>query len=109
MDSVEKKEPQQYDPNDSVGIARSITHQEFIEYFNSCEKKYGELACPMCRTSLWVVSPQDSGSTQPLMVTFPLPMVQGMGVWSFPIFCSECGYTVLYNATYVSRKIRGIK
>lgn len=107
MENTDNKQLEAEKSNEDVEIARSVSHQEFLDYFNACEAKYGELACPMCKTSLWIVSPQEGDSLQPLMVTLPLPMVRGVGVWSFPVFCSECGYTVMYNTNHVARKIKG--
>ncbi|HEI9850470.1 TPA: hypothetical protein SLN67_003533 [Serratia marcescens] len=109
MDINEQKNDKEKEANHKKLLERaeSVTHAELAEYFTSFEKKHGDLPCPLCKTSLWAMPPGNEDHFRPLLVTLPLPFSNGMGVWSYPIFCTNCGYTVLFNTNHVASKIKG--
>lgn len=105
MDS-DKDKIEQEDNRPSLTLVKSITRDELVDYFDKYEKKHGELVCPLCKNTNWVIAADSNEVDKPIIITSPIPRSAGMGIWSFPLFCMECGYTVTLNCNYVATKIR---
>ncbi|CNJ79015.1 Uncharacterised protein [Yersinia intermedia] len=89
-----------------VTTAISVRQKELVDYFESYEKKHGDLLCPLCKNTNWVIATRDKGDMGPLIITLPIPTMQGRGVWAFPLYCSDCGYMIMLNTSHVSLKIK---
>lgn len=87
--------------------ALSITREEFAKYFEGVESKFGELECSMCKTSMWVVPSRDDDPDLMAVLTLPLPLSHGRGMWVYPVVCKECGYMTYFASSHVAAKIRG--
>lgn len=84
----------------------SISRKEFKDYFNGLEEKFGEMVCPLCKTTAWGVPPRSDSNDHPAIVTLPLPNSTGMGLWAYPVVCMECGFIVNFATNHVSARIR---
>lgn len=108
MDEKKKdKEIQDIKDRENVSKALSITRQDFGDYFTAYEEKFGELHCPLCQNSKWAIMPRDDDKQYTAILTIPLPMVSGRGMWVYPLICAECGYVVHFAANHVASKIKG--
>jgi len=87
--------------------ALSITRHEFAKFFEDFESRCGELVCPMCRTSMWLVPSREDNPELMAILTLPLPLSSGRGMWVYPVFCKECGYLSNFASNHVAAKIRG--
>jgi len=87
--------------------ALSITRKEFVKYFEDVESKFGELECSMCKTSMWVVPSRDDDPDLMAVLTLPLPLSHGRGMWVYPVVCKECGFLAYFASSHVAAKIRG--
>ncbi|WP_308537725.1 hypothetical protein [uncultured Kluyvera sp.] len=87
--------------------ALSVSRSEFHQYFLDFENKFGEMACPLCKKTLWGVPPREDSQDHPALITYPLPNSAGRGIWAFPVICMECGYIATFAANHVSGKIKG--
>lgn len=84
-------------------LSSKITAQQFVDYLN---QKGPDVKCSFCGVGEYGVGPNPSGSATALIST-PVPDHSGIGVWFFPAACVECGYTILFNASVVTRAIMG--
>lgn len=108
MDEEEKnKENQDIIDRENISKALSVTRKDFADYFTAYEEKYGELHCPLCKTSKWGIIPREDDKEFTAILTIPLPMVSGRGIWVYPLICSECGFVVHLAANHVASKIKG--
>jgi len=103
----ESKEAKEAKDADRVSKAISITKEELAEYFRKFEHDYGEFACPLCKHKTWVVTSRPDDADHPAILTFPIPLVHGRGMWVFPVICQECGFVASFAANKVALKIKG--
>lgn len=109
MDQDVKKQPMNKElrASERMQDALSITKHEFAKYFEEFESKCGELQCPMCRTSMWIVPSREDNPELMAILTMPIPMSNGRGMWIYPVYCKECGYVSSFASNHVAAKIRG--
>ncbi len=63
-------------------------NQRRIQAFIATKWKQGQ--CPVCGVNSWQVAVE--------MGEMPMSRSAGMAYPLFPIFCTNCGYTLLFNA-----------
>lgn len=106
MDNQLVDEEKQRSSGSDASLQRSITREEFVNYFSAFEEKFGEMECPLCKNKEWGIAPRDDNQEYPALVTLPLPHSAGRGFWAFPVFCAECGYIATFSAHHVTKIIR---
>lgn len=79
-----------------------VTPEEFVEYLNSIAP---QSMCTFCGGE-WGVSATPDGKTA-AFVAAQVPNHSGVGVWFFLASCVDCGNSMLFNASHVTRSIKG--
>lgn len=106
MDSQPEDNESKQDHENTVR-SLSIRRSEFGDYFCAIEARVGEMACPLCKNTVWGVPPRNDNVEYAAIVTIPLPNVAGRGIWAYPAVCVECGFIAAFASNHVSKKIRG--
>lgn len=100
QESPEKAAPR--DPNE----IKDVTVHLFKEYLHTIEQQYGEMICPTCKGSLWNIPISPNDSEHPNVVTMPMPLNAGFGVWAFHIICDQCGNMRFFEAATTIDSLR---
>lgn len=103
MDEAQKESPPR---QDKISAALSLTRDKLADYFVSFESKHGDVICPVCRCSSWAILSRPETENSPAVLTIPLPMTQGRGMWIYPIMCSGCGYILSFSCNYIVNKLK---
>lgn len=82
------------DPNE----IRDVTLKAFKNYLHDLESNFGEMICPTCTGSLWNIPVSPNDTSHPNVVTFPMPLNAGYGVWAFHVICDRCGQMRFFEA-----------
>lgn len=90
---------------EELELSSKITGQQFVDYLNS---KGPDVKCSFCGVGEYGVSPNPSGDGTAI-ISAPAPNHSGIGVWFFPAACVECGFTILFSASFVTNAILGTK
>lgn len=100
---MENTDTSDSDVRDPVEITQ-ITFQLFHYYLDELEKECGDITCSECGNQMWNIfrsPPKEGEDEKPNVVTFPMPLSPGIGMWSFPIACSRCGSMRFFEASAV--------
>lgn len=103
--SVQSEAEKSTQPIEAGEDVLEITSDQILNYLSNLEKDSGAFHCPVCKCETWNLPSRYGSQDHPCIVTIPLPKVKGVGMWAFPIYCDECGFMALFNATTVSKKI----
>ncbi|CNI60443.1 MULTISPECIES: hypothetical protein [Yersinia] len=106
MEHQEEKLSEDSKDIEIVTAAISVRQKELVEYFEGYEKKHGDLLCPLCKNTNWTIATRGGEDVGPLIITLPIPTMQGRGVWAYPLYCTDCGYMIMLNTSHVSLKIK---
>lgn len=82
-----------------------ITFDIFQSYLSDIEKEFGEIKCSECGSHLWNILRSPNNQNSPNVVTLPMPLSPGMGIWAFHISCNNCGSMRFFEASHVVEKI----
>lgn len=102
MEETKKKEPNIRDP---LEITR-VTYELFKFFLDELERECGDITCSECGNQMWNVFKAPGPEEKPNVVTFPMPLSPGLGMWSFPISCSKCGSMRFFEASIVVDMLR---
>ncbi|MET3814536.1 hypothetical protein [Pantoea sp. UYEF8] len=83
-------------------LVLSATTQDFKDFLKSFEKDGKDLQCSCCGGSHWEINSNPNDKEKPVIITLPLPMISGSGVWAFFVICSTCGEIKLFNTNKVA-------
>ncbi|EPK7664745.1 hypothetical protein MOV73_003765 [Raoultella ornithinolytica] len=93
--------------NENIRKSLSVTSEELSNYIGAYEETLGDMVCPLCRTSVWAITGRTDSTEHTAILTVPIPMVAGRGMWVYPIVCVECGFVAMFSTNHVSSRIRG--
>ncbi|ELI9009172.1 TPA: hypothetical protein ACNVSH_001566 [Klebsiella aerogenes] len=93
--------------NKNVERSLSVTSKELSDYVGEYEAKHGDMVCPLCRSTVWAITGRRDSSEHAAILTVPIPLEAGRGMWVYPVICVECGYVATFSTNHVSAKIRG--
>jgi hypothetical protein len=82
-------------------IVMSTTIEDFSRYLNSFNKN-NHVKCSTCGNVEWEIFANPNDANKPVIVTLPLPMTEGAGIWSFYLMCKNCGEMKLINTNKVA-------
>ncbi|HDG1697560.1 TPA: hypothetical protein PFE29_004453 [Kluyvera ascorbata] len=83
-----------------------VTFDLFKFYLDELEKECGEIHCAECGNHLWNIFRAPGPEAKPNVITFPMPLSPGLGMWAFPISCSKCGSMRFFEASIVVDSLR---
>lgn len=86
-----------------LALALDIT--KFESHFLKLDVNTSNCKCPVCGNFKWVVAASQEDKTKPMIVTLPIPSLQGKGIWHYSLICDTCAYTMLFNCGAVVRKM----
>lgn len=86
-------------------LAMALDIEGLESYFNSLNANVDTVKCPVCKSVNWAVAVSHDDKKKPMIVTLPIPQLQGKGVWNYTLICDTCGYTMLFNCSSVVRKL----
>lgn len=101
----DNNQPKQ-DGTESTLRALSLLKKDFGNYFQKFEEQFGEMACPLCKKTVWGIPPRADDNNYPAIVTLPLPNTGGRGIWAYPVVCVECGFVATFAAYHIVNKIK---
>lgn len=82
-------------------IVLNTTISDFKRYLNSFNK-YQHVACSVCSGTEWTINASPNDQNKPVIVTLPIPFVDGAGIWCFYLMCQSCGEMKLINTNKVA-------
>lgn len=85
---------------------KKVTFDLFHLFLNELEKECGGIKCSECGHSLWNIFRAPGEEERTNVVTFPMPLSPGVGMWAFPISCSKCGSMRFFEASIVVDTLR---
>lgn len=86
-------------------LALSIDIEKFESHFINLDVTTSNCKCPVCGNFKWVVAASHEDKSKPMIVTLPIPSLQGKGIWHYTLICDVCAYTMLFNCGAVVRKM----
>jgi len=90
---------------DKINIAEivlSTTIEDLTNFLKSFEKDDHDLKCSCCKGSRWEINSNPNDKSKPVIVTMPLPLINGSGVWAFYVVCYTCGEIKLFHTSKVA-------
>ncbi|MGX9362203.1 hypothetical protein [Pantoea ananatis] len=89
----------------------SVTPDELIGYFKKIlepiEKEENRgYQCLFCKSNEWFIQPFPEDPNKPMIVSQPIPKSKNLASWYFPVGCSNCGYTMFFDAAKVTHDIK---
>lgn len=81
-----------------IDEARSVTISDVTQFLNEVAP---DAKCLFCGKDEFMVIGQPE-TDMPLIVSMPIPKQRNRGVWSYPVVCRNCGFTLLFNTAHVS-------
>lgn len=102
MDIADKNNNEIRDPLEIT----KVTFDLFRFYLDGLEKECGDIKCSECGNHMWNIFRAPGPEDKPNVVTFPMPLSPGMGMWAFPISCSKCGSMRFFEASIVVDSLR---
>ncbi|MGN2553798.1 hypothetical protein ACTFCE_11230, partial [Escherichia coli] len=81
---------------------KQVTVNDFGRYFNSIENYKNGIFCYICGGNDWDLHRSPDDKERPVIITFPIPDKDGMGVWAFYVMCKNCGGMHFINANKVA-------
>lgn len=87
---------------------KDITHvtlQHLKNYLLDVYRQRGDLNCPCCKSNIWTFHPSPEDPEKANIVTLPMPLSKGLGMWAFPVTCSSCGFMILLEAAKIFRDL----
>lgn len=91
-----------------AGKAKSITYEMFIDHLKEIGFGDNSVKCQVCGGHEFTapIGPDRGDEIKyPLIITSPLPTKEGLGVWSFPIFCNKCSNTLYFNVGNIVKNL----
>lgn len=97
-------------PKELAELTLTVTAEEFMDFLNTkATPSDGETAkslrCNVCQSTEWGLAPYPGGTVRPILTSHPIPFSKGSAVWYFPISCSNCGYTLFFDAQTVTKSV----
>ncbi len=89
------------DPN----LVKKITTKILMQYIHDIEARSGDIVCPVCHSTEWLVPTSKSDTEHPNVVTMPLPLQPGIGMWAFPVTCITCYNMLFFETSLVAKEL----
>ncbi|MBS6076117.1 MAG: hypothetical protein KIB03_14735 [Citrobacter freundii] len=86
-------------------LVLALDINKFESHFLKLGINTNNCKCPVCGSFKWVVAAAQEDKTKPMIVTLPIPSLQGKGIWHYSLICDNCAYTMLFNCGAVVRKM----
>lgn len=86
-------------------VVRNMTISDFKSYLHSFSK-HPHLVCSVCSGTKWTIHSNPEDNDKPIIITLPIPFVEGVGVWCFFLMCSRCGKMNFINTNKVAEWVR---
>lgn len=86
----------------TVETVLATTIDDLSLFLKSFDKEDHDLVCSCCQGIKWEINGRPNDKEKPVIVTLPLPMVDGAGVWAFPITCTKCGEMKFFHTHKVA-------
>lgn len=102
MEDIQNPKSEVRDPSE----IKKVTFDLFKFYLDELEKECGDIKCSECGNHLCNIFRAPGPEEKPNVVTFPMPLSPGMGMWAFPISCSKCGSMRFFEASTVVDSLR---
>lgn len=83
-------------------IVMSTSIDDFKFFLQSFEKDGHDLTCSCCKGTSWEINSAPNDKNKPVIVTMPLPLVSGSGVWAYYVVCNTCGEIKLFHTNKVA-------
>jgi len=83
-------------------IAKKVTVDDLGDYLLSVKNNKNGIFCYICGGNNWDLHRNPDEKDKPVILTFPIPDRDGIGVWSFYMMCTNCGGMHFINANKVA-------
>lgn len=83
-------------------LVLSTTMEDFKDFLKSFERDGKDLQCSCCGSTHWEINNNPNDKNKPVIITLPLPLISGSGVWAFFVICATCGEMKFFNTNKVA-------